>query len=589
MVDYTRYNGQTQLDKMMKDDEDTMFNTLPHAVDSFMDWEWSQIQPYIENLLTCELTPDSIQSWLADWTTLGNLLNERFTRLQVATTVNTKDAAAEARLKSYLDTIYPHAIASNQKLAEKLVASGLSAEDFDIPLRNIRAQVEIFSEANIPLFTELHKLGQEYDKLIGDQTVEWNGEERTIRQLNPVLQEQDRSIREQAWRLASQRQLQDRDTLNALWGKLLTIRRQIAENAGFSNYRDYQWKAMQRFDYTPDDCFAFHEAIENAVVPAAQRIYERRRQQLGVERLRPWDLDVDPKGLAPLRPFSDVTQLETRCATIFENVDPELGAYYHIMQQERLLDLDNRKGKAPGGYCTSFPIKQQPFIFMNAVGIHDDVQTMLHESGHAFHVFESAQWPYFQQMDVPMEFAEVASMAMELLAAPYLSNAHGGFYTEADSARARVEHLTEIITFWPYMAVVDAFQHWVYEDPDRAMNPTNCDAQWGHLWDRFMKGIDWTGFDNEKVTGWHRKLHIFQAPFYYIEYGLAQLGAVQVWKNALSDQAAALQSYRRALSMGGTRTLPELYQTAGAKFTVETAILAEAVALVEETVAELEA
>ncbi|MCB9435629.1 MAG: M3 family oligoendopeptidase [Anaerolineales bacterium] len=566
-----------------------MFNTLPHAVDSFMDWEWSQIQPYIENLLTRELTPDSIQAWLADWTTLSNLLSERFTRLQVATTVNTKDTEAETRLKSYLDTIYPHAIASSQQLAEKLVTSGLSAKDFDIPLRNIRAQVEIFNKANIPLFTELHKLGQEYDKIVGDQTVDWNGEERTIRQLNPILQEQDRAIREQVWHLASQRQLQDREALNGLWAKLLTIRRQIAENAGFSNYRDYQWKAMQRFDYTPDDCFAFHEAIEKAVVPAAQRIYERRRQQLGVEALRPWDLSVDPKGLAPLRPFNEVSQLEKRCATIFENVDPELGAYYHIMQQERLLDLDNRKGKAPGGYCTSFPIKNQPFIFMNAVGIHDDVQTMLHESGHAFHVFESAQWPYFQQMDVPMEFAEVASMAMELLAAPYLNDTHGGFYNNADSARARVEHLTEIITFWPYMAVVDAFQHWVYDDPDRAMNPANCDAQWGSLWDRFMKGIDWSGLDNEKVTGWHRKLHIFQVPFYYIEYGLAQLGAVQVWKNALSDQAAALQSYRHALSMGGTRTLPELYQAAGAKFTVETETLAEAVALVEETIVELEA
>lgn len=566
-----------------------MFDTLPHTVDSFMDWEWSRIQPYVDNLLNRELTATSIQRWLTDWTTLSNLLNERFTRIQVATTVNTKDAEAEARLKAYLDEIYPHAVVAGQQLAEKLVGSGLSTENFDIPLRNIRAQVEIFNESNIPLFTELHKLGQEYDKIMGDQTVEWSGEERTIRQLNPILQDQNRAIREKAWRLGSQRQLQDRAALNTLWGKLLTIRQQLAQNAGFSNYRDYQWKAMQRFDYTPEDCFAFHHAIETAVVPAAQRIYERRRQQLGVDSLRPWDLNVDPKGLPALRPFNNVEQLEGRCATIFENVDPELGAYYQTMQHERLLDLDNRKGKAPGGYCTSFSIKHQPFIFMNAVGIHDDVQTMLHECGHAFHVFETAHWPYSQQSDVPMEFAEVASMAMELLAAPYLVEKYGGFYTEADSARARIEHLEETITFWPYMAVVDAFQHWVYENPDHAMNPDNCDAQWSKLWKRFMKGIDWSGLDDAMVTGWHRKLHIFQIPFYYIEYGLAQLGAVQVWKNALSDQAAALQAYRHALSMGGTTSLPALYQAAGAQFTFETTTLAEAVSLIEDTIAELDA
>lgn len=566
-----------------------MFDTLPHTVDPFMDWEWSRIQPYVDNLLNHELTAASIQQWLTDWTTLSDLLNERFTRIQVATTVNTKDTEAEARLKAYLDKIYPHAVVAGQQLAEKLVGSGLTTENFDIPLRNIRAQVEIFNESNIPLFTELHKLGQEYDKIMGDQTVEWSGEERTIRQLNPILQDQDRAIREKAWRLGSQRQLQDRTALNELWGKLLTIRQQIAQNAGFSNYRDYQWKAMQRFDYTPDDCFAFHHAIETAVVPAAQRIYERRRQQLGVDSLRPWDLNVDPKGLPALRPFDNIEQLEGRCATIFENVDPELGAYYQTMQHERLLDLDNRKGKAPGGYCTSFPIKHQPFIFMNAVGIHDDVQTMLHECGHAFHVFETAHWPYSQQSDVPMEFAEVASMAMELLAAPYLVEKYGGFYTEADSARARIEHLEETITFWPYMAVVDAFQHWVYKNPDQAMNPDNCDAQWNKLWKRFMKGIDWSGLDDAMVTGWHRKLHIFQIPFYYIEYGLAQLGAVQVWKNALSDQATALQAYRHALSMGGTTSLPALYQAAGAKFTFETTTLAEAVSLIEDTIVELEA
>ena len=236
------------------------------------------------------------------------------------------------------------------------------------------------------------------------------------------------------------------------------------------------------------------------------------------------------------------------------------------MRREKLLDLVNRKRKAPGGYCTDFSAVKRPFICMNAVGVHDDVQTLLHEGGHSFHVFETASLPYHQQTQVPMEFAEVASMGMELLAAPYLAADQGGFYSPADAARARIEHLEGTLLFWPYMAVVDAFQHWVYENPDAATDPVNCDRTWGEQWDRFMRGVDWGGLEEEKVTGWHRKLHIFQVPFYYVEYGLAQLGAMQVWRNALRDQAKAVANYRQALALGGTVTLPELFATAGAKF-----------------------
>lgn len=564
-----------------------MFNTLPKNVLEFMDWPWSHIEPYYQDLANRPMDEKTITRWLADWTRLGELLYETYQRLYVATTVDTTAAEAARRYDAFLDDIYPNSQAADQKLKEKLLASRLQPEGFAIPLRNIKAQADLFREQNLPLLAEELKLSNEYDKIIGAQTVEWEGKEVTIPQLQPVYQDPARPLRERAWRLAAERQLADRQAVSELWDKLLDVRVRIAENAGFPDYRAYRWQQLLRFDYTPEDSLRFHQAIEEVVVPAVERIYERRRHKLGVSTLRPWDLDVDPLSRPPLRPFQTVAELEEKTAVIFNRLDPQLGEYFEAMRRESLLDLDNRKGKAPGGYCTDFPVARRPFIFMNAVGIHDDVQTLLHEGGHAFHVFEAAHLPYIQQLEVPTEFAEVASTGMELLAAPYLSTAQDGFYSEAEAARARVETLEGLVRFWPYMAVVDAFQHWVYENPDEARNPENCDARWGELWQRFIRGVDWSGLDQELVTGWQRKGHIHQVPFYYIEYGLAQLGALQVWQNALVDQPAAVQAYRASLALGGTASLPDLFATAGAKFAFDVDTLHTAVELAERTIAEL--
>jgi oligoendopeptidase F len=411
-----------------------------------------------------------------------------------------------------------------------------------------------------------------------------------MQQVRTVLHDPDRAARERAWRLASERWLADRTAINDVWMKSHPLRKQIAHNANCADYREYVWHQRLRFDYTPANCETFHRAIEEEVVPAASRIYATARRELGVDTLRPWDLDQDrdPIHLPALHPFQSVDELIAKSERIFQHVDPQLGQYYTTLRREGLLDLDSRKGKAPGGYCTEFPIAQRPFIFMNAVGVRDDVRTMLHESGHAFHVFETNHLPYIQQLEVTMEFAEVASMAMELLAAPYLPEQYGGFYAARDAALDRVEHLERIILFWPYMAVVDAFQHWAHTHPDGS-DPAACDAKWAELQRRFMPGVDWSGLDAALMTGWHRKLHIHSVPFYYVEYGLAQLGAVQVWRNALRDQAASLANYRRALSLGGTRSLPELYQTAGAKFAFDAQALQEAVNLIESSIEQLRA
>jgi oligoendopeptidase F len=565
--------------------------TLPATVDDFQFWPWSKIEPFYKDLAAHTLNSSNIQEWLANWSALKELVMETYNRLYVANTCDTTNQEVEQRLMAFLEDIFPNSEAGDQVLKQKLLESGIQPQGFEQPMRNMRAETALFRKENLPLLAEERRLNTEYDKIFGEQVVQWEGKEVTLSQLIPVYLDLDRQKRESAWRLASERLMQDRLAINDLWVKYMDLRRQLAANAGLDNYRSYRWQQLFRFDYSPEDCRSLQRAIEEVVVPAAYRIYETHRQAMGLDKLRPWDMDwdraVDPFGRPALRPFETASDLEEKAALIFQRVDPQLGEYFSNMRRMALLDLDNRKGKAPGGYCIDFPRAQLPFIFMNSVGIHDDVQTILHEGGHAFHIFETVHLPYYQQREAGIEFAEVASTAMELLSAPYISRQQGGFYSEEDAARARIEHLKGFIRFWPYMSVVDSFQHWVYENHAAASDPYNCDAKWAELWERFMPGVDWSGFEEVMATGWQRKAHIMQVPFYYIEYGLAGLGAIQVWSNSLQDYPAAVRAYRKALSLGGTRPLPALFETAGATLSFDRETVSKAVRLLEDTIAAL--
>lgn len=542
-------------------------------------WTWEDFESYYRALHEARIS--DVEEFLKEWTRLSEAVDESFSRLHVATTVNTADDEARSRYNAFLENVFPRAEEQEQALKKKLLEYSKIPHAFQIPFERIKQEIELYRHENLPLYVEERKLESDYDRIIGAQTIMWEGKELTISQLRPFFQDRDRSTREHAWRLALKRQLEDREAIDELWGKFLKLRLTMAENAGLPDYRSFRWKQLMRFDYTPEDCKQFHDTIERVVAPCAARLSQRRRDILGVAALRPWDMDVDPLGRPALKPFSDVSELTSGCATIFSSVDRQLGTYFQMMLQQGLLDLDNRKNKAPGGYCTDFPASKRSFIFMNAVGIHDDVQTLLHEAGHAFHTFEREGLPYYQQRHTPMEFAEVASMAMELLAGDFLESRKGGFYSDEEAARARGEHLEKGILFWPYMAVVDAFQHWVYEHPKEALQPRNCDRQWATLWQRFMHWIDWSGLQEELATGWQRKLHIHTVPFYYVEYGLAQLGAVQVWEQWEKDRVGAVDAYRRALSLGGTASLPVLYKTAGALFTFDESALGAAVSRME--------
>jgi oligoendopeptidase F len=565
-----------------------MSSFLSATPQEFSHWSWSQIEPYFLELNKRKINAANLAGWLADWSQLSGLVYETYQRLYVSITVDTTDQIAQNRYNAFLDEVFARSEAAEQKLKEKLLASDLEIEGFKLPMRNLKAEAAIFAEENLPWLAKELKLKAEYDRIIGAQSINWEGRETTLLELHVVFREPDRQQREFAWRLAAQRQMADRQAINELWVELMDVRGRLAKNAGLTDYRSYRWIQLLRFDYAPEQCAMFHRAIKEVAVPATRYLHEKRRLNLGLSSLRPWDLYIDLDGRKPLHPFDRVSELEEGVARIFRLLDPDIGKYFEIMRQEGLLDLENRKGKAPGGYCTDYPVSGRPFIFMNAVGIQEDVQTLIHEGGHAFHVFESNDLPYFQQKRVGLEFMEVASTAMELLAAPYLTKDQGGFYSQAEAARARIEFLDTAICFWPYMAVVDAFQHWVYANHQAASDPANCDAKWAELWGEFMADEDWCGLEEELITGWQRKPHIIQDPFYYIEYGLAQLGAFQIWRNSLKNQKGAVADYREALSMGGTVTLPQLYALAGAQFAFDAPTLQEAVDLGIKTVKALE-
>ena len=565
--------------------------TLPTDAPSILALTWHDYEPYFRELQGRELNEETMEAWLADWSTLAATADEQYWRLYIATTVDTADKEVEARFNQYIEDIQPSAKTAEQRLKDKLLASRLSPKGFETALRMMQAEAEIFTEKNLGLLAEEQKLVTEYNKISGSFTVVWEGEERTLTQMFPLLYEMDRSVRQRAWEAVQAQLLKERGNVNGLWEKFMPVRLKIAENAGMPDYRAYMWKQKFRFDYSPEDCKSFHAAIEKVVVPAASRVYEKRRQRLGVDVLRPWDINVDPLGTTPIKPYETIEEFKQKSRAIFEQVHPKFGEYFQIMMDEDLLDLESRRNKAQGGYSLGLHIAHRPFIFINNTNTPWDVQTMLHEGGHAFHEFERAHVHFYQRGEIylPAEFAEVASMSMEMLASPYKTKERGGFYTDNEAARAMIELLEVSITFWPYMALVDAFQHWAYENPADGSDAALCEKKWGQLWDRFMIGIDYSGLEQAKETFWHRQSHIFGSPFYYVEYGLALLGAVQVWANSRRDQTKAVAEYRRALALGATVPLPQLFAAAGAKFAFDAGTLQEAVDLMEEVIGEMEA
>jgi oligoendopeptidase F len=560
---------------------------LPATPAAFAKATWDDIVSYYDDLAEAPLTADTVNAWLHAWSTLEELLTEAAALAMIAYTIDTSDSEKSADHLRFSTEILPKAEERSVGLARRLLDSEFTRPDMEVTIQRFRTASEIFREANVPIFAEIEEHSATYQRITGSMSAVWEGVELPLPQLQPFLKSRDRGVRERAWRAGSAPYLAQRDTLASLFDTMFALRQRAAANAGFANYRDYSFPSKFRFDYTPADCERFHAAVEAAVVPAVERLFAERRRRLSLDTLRPWDLQVETERTEPLRPFTGEAELVARARTAFARVSPELGTEFQRMVDERLLDLESRKGKAPGGYCETLHYRGRPFIFMNAVGLVDDVNTLLHEAGHAFHAFASHAQPLIWQRHPGSEAAELASMSMELLAAPHLTGP-GGFYQEEDGRLAEIEHLEDVLIALPHIASVDAFQHWIYTSREGHAAAAR-DAAWLRIRSRFERGVDWTGLEQERVARWYRQLHIFLYPFYYIEYGLAQLGALQVWRNSLRDPSGAVRGYREALALGATRSLPDIYARAGAALTFDAPTIAALVAQVEERIAELRA
>lgn len=533
------------------------------AIDS-----WEVIQPYFEDLLNREISEKAdFKKWLSDKSELEAVLEEDAAWRYIKMTIDTRDEALTNAYTFFVTKIQPELAPYDDKLNKKLVDSPFydefnKDEAYRIYFRSVKKALELFREENIPIEAELNEKSQLYGSISAGQTIEHNGEQITMQKAASLLKETDEQLRRTVFEKMSVRRRDDIEKLDGLYSELIEKRNELAQNAGFENFRDYKFQSLGRFDYTKEDCFNFHKAIKNQIVPIVKAIQLERLKKLGKDKFKPWDTEVDPEGKQPLKPFSTGTELLNGSINMFDKIDPYFGDCLRTMNDMGHLDLDSKTGKAPGGY--NYPLYEigVPFIFMNSVGAQRDLVTMVHEGGHAVHSFLSRDLKLTGFKSLPSEVAELASMSMEMLTMELWNE----FYkNEDDFKRAKREQLESILKILPWIAQIDEFQHWVYENPTHS--PAERHAKWVEISKEYGTGLtDWTGFEDMQSSSWQRQLHLFEVPFYYIEYGIAQLGALGVWKNSLQDFRKAIENYKVALSLGYTETIPEIYRQAGIRF-----------------------
>ncbi|MEQ8363476.1 MAG: M3 family oligoendopeptidase [Cyclobacteriaceae bacterium] len=529
---------------------------------------WEALKPFFDQLMAMDLLSlDQLEEWLKHRSELESIISEDAGWRYIRMTCFTENEEHRKSYQDFVENIQPHmsplSDALNKKLMDCEYLKGLEdREGYDMMIRNIRKEIELFREANISLFTEINMKTQKYGQISGAMSVEIDGKEMTMQQAGVLLMSTDRKERETVYQTILERRLKDKETLDQLFSELIQLRTKVASNADFSNFRDYMFKSYGRFDYTPEDCFQFHEAIHSEVVPFLDKMAKQRKEKLAVPTLRPWDKAVDPEGREPLKAFNDGKELTEKAIEVFSKLDPYLGQCLTIMREMGHLDLDSRKGKAPGGY--NYPLSEigVPFIFMNATSTLRDMTTIMHEGGHAVHNFLTMDLKLNDFKSPPMEVAELASMSMELISMDHWDIF---FNNEADLKRAKLEHLEDLIATLPWVATIDKYQHWIYENPGHTLEERK--VNWNRVLNEFSDSItDWSGLQEGKDYMWQKQLHLYEVPFYYIEYGMAQLGAIAVWRNYRNNPQKGLQGYMNALKLGYIKTIPEIYSAAGIRF-----------------------
>ena len=545
--------------------------------------DWKSLEPYFKDLLDREIpSKQDLVKWMKDASELEAVVSEDANWRQIRMTCDTENKELEKAFTFFMMEIQPHiqsyADKLNRKLLENPFTRELNADKYFTFLRNIRKSIELFREENLPLISELSVMAQQYGVIAGKMTVQVDGREYTLQQAAKFLENPDRNLREAVYRQISERRLKDKEELNKLFTSLVQRRNQVALNADFPTYSEYRFKELGRFDYTREDSFQFHEAVKQHVMPLVNEIYEKKKKKLNVDSLRPWDLDAEPEGIAPLTPFKTGDELLQKTLQCLDEINPFFADCLKQMQKMHRLDLESRKGKAPGGYNCPLPETGAPFIFMNAAGQMGDVTTIIHEGGHAVHSFLTHSLELTGFKDYPMEIAEVASMSMELFSMDYWD----AFFTNKEELkRAKEYQLERVITIFPWIATIDKFQHWVYENPNHSEQQKA--SSWVNILNEFSSPvIDFTGLDEYRKYSWQRQLHLYEVPFYYIEYGIAQLGAIGLWMQFKKNKQAALNNYIQALSLGGTKTLPQLFEAAELKFDLSPAHVSNLMSFVHD-------
>lgn len=549
---------------------------------------WEVIQPYYESLLNRTLeTQADFDQWLKDRSELDAVLEEDSAWRYIKMTCDTANKEYTDRYTFFVTEIQPKMMPFEDQLNKKMMASTFSNPEgkeqaYQIYHRGVNIALQLFRKENIPLDAKLNERSQEFGAISGAQTVEHKGEQLTMQQAAQLLKEKDEDLRKSTFLKMAERRAQDKTTLDDLFNELIQLRHQVAINAGFANYRDYKFVELGRFDYTKEDCFAFHDAIKKEIVPIAKQLQQAKLNKMGLTMFKPWDLELDPDGLSPLKPFKNGAEMLDGTIELFAKIDPYFSDCLATMKTMGYLDLDSKKGKAPGGY--NYPLYEigVPFIFMNAVGSQRDLVTMVHEGGHAIHSFLSRDLELTGYKDLTSEIAELASMSMELLTMEQWSQ----FYSPEDVVRAKQDHLEDLLKVLPWIAQIDEFQHWIYENPTHTVEERT--ATWKRLNQEYGTGLtDWTGYEEVRDNSWQRQMHLFEVPFYYIEYGIAQLGAIGVWKNSLVDYDKAISDYKEALKLGYTKSIPEIYATAGVEFRFDQAYIKTLADFVKERLDQL--
>ncbi|MCX2482633.1 M3 family oligoendopeptidase [Pedobacter sp. MR2016-24] len=554
-----------------------------------IEMKWDNLSPILDELLNREINSvQELEKWLKDKSELEAALEEDFAWRYIRMSCDTANEDLVQKFQYFATEIEPKISPVANLLNKKLIASEfaeeLDQEKYFVYLRAIRKSLEIYREENVALFTKLQVAQQRYQSTTGAMSVVLNDQEYTLEQASNFIKDISRAVRQQAWETIQQRRLVDKDALNILFDELIVMRHQVALNAGFENYRDYMFQALGRFDYDVKDCYEFHEAIEKEIVPLLKEQAEKRAELLGLEELKPWDMEVSTSGKPALKPFKNGEELIDKTITAFTSIDPKLGQMLNTMKANNLFDVESRKGKAPGGY--NYPLAETgaPFIFMNSAGSLRDLTTMVHEGGHAVHTFLTANLELNDFKHCPSEVAELASMSMELIS---MDQWPVYFDNEGDLIRAKKEQLLDVLKTLPWVAVIDQFQHWIYTNPSH--NAADREEAFKQIYNRFGAGFaNWDGLEHEFGNVWQKQLHLFEVPFYYIEYAIAQLGAIAIWKNYKENPEKALQQYLDALALGYTKPMNEIYETAGIKFDFSSSYIKDLALFVKDELAKLD-